>query len=246
MYSEENKTWFENVSDVGRWKNFTDDDLNFTSLTDNLGKSRLGRREYDDIIQVKFVRYTFALLHLSMIVLAIIANFAIIVYILLNMHRRIKTPSRRVVQYDVTAPSPKMKDSRTNITTYLILNLAACDLVSASTHHPLLLLDMLMSIKRANRTDETIQTFCLVAGFFGCFLSGVAYHTVVAITQASKYKHKYYVQGTRLNWLSPFTCVLCARLINLYLSICVSITRDINDLMTNQTDVFCTKKLELK
>jgi len=184
MYSEENETWFESVSDFERWNNSTHDS-NFTSLTDNLGKSGLGRHEYDDIIQVKFIRYTFALLHLSMIVLAIIANFALIVYILVNMHRRRKTPGRRSLQYDVTAPSPKTKSSRTNITTYLILNLAACDLVSATTHHPLLLLDMLTSIKRTNHTDETVRTFCLVTSFFGCFLSGVAYHTVVAIVQAS-------------------------------------------------------------
>jgi len=185
MHFEENVTQFDHVTeDFMSVGNYTPDWTVSKNVTLDLERSSFWQHEFDDVIDNRLVRYTIALIHLTIIAFSIVGNFGLIVYILVNMARRAASVGRRGTAHVRSLTSSSASTlHRANVTTYLILNLAACDLVSSSTHHPLLLIDMLTSTKRHNGDDETTQRLCLVAGFFGCFLSGVAYHTLVAISQ---------------------------------------------------------------
>lgn len=120
------------------------------------------RTYFSDLVELPGVRYTLVALHVFITVLAAIGNGLLIYFIL------------------------KTRKMRTNVTAYLVLNLAVCDLVTTCIHQPMRLADIIMPFSYKDEGSESnriSKTYCQVMEFVAAFFAGVAFHTIVAISQ---------------------------------------------------------------
>ena len=118
------------------------------------------RTYFSDLVEVPGIRYTLVVLHVLTILLAGMGNGTLIYFILKN------------------------RKLRTNVTAYLVLNLAVCDFITTCIHQPMRLADILMpfAYKDVDNTKIT-KTYCQIKEFMAALFAGVAFHTIVAISQ---------------------------------------------------------------
>ncbi len=117
------------------------------------------RTYYDDIIENAGVRYGLVTIHAVAILLAALGNGSVVYFII------------------------KYRRLRSNVTAFLVLNLAVCDLIGATVHQPMRLVDILLPFSENNGTITLSETYCQITGFFSSFFSGVGIHTVLMISQ---------------------------------------------------------------
>ena len=112
----------------------------------------------DIIIELPLVRCILVALQIIAIILASIGN-GLLIYIILKHWRKHKS----------------------NVTAYLVLNLALTEFIRTIFHQPMRLMDILLP--EAELTSEFNNlVFCKAAGFFSAFFAGVAFHTIVGIS----------------------------------------------------------------
>ncbi len=116
------------------------------------------RTYYNDIIENAGVRYSLVTIHVVAILLAALGNGSVLYFII------------------------KYRRLRSNVTAFLVLNLALCDLIGATVHQPMRLVDILVPFTESNGTTPLTDTYCQVSGFFSKFFSGVGIHTVLIIS----------------------------------------------------------------
>ena len=116
------------------------------------------RQYFSDLVELAGVRYTLVALHVLTTILAGFGNGTLIYFILKN------------------------RKLRTNVTAYLVLNLAVCDFITTCIHQPMRLADILMPFTYKDSARIT-QTYCQIKEFIAAFFAGVAFHTIVAISQ---------------------------------------------------------------
>lgn len=113
----------------------------------------------EDLIRLSVVRYTIIALQVAIILLASIGNFLVIIILL------------------------KGGKLKSNVTAYLVLNLAVCEFLNSSIYQPLRLTDLILPFESEFRlSKEHRNIFCRISGYCSTIFACCAFHTITAIS----------------------------------------------------------------